>query len=69
MDVNQTVETSVITAADSGQMLYDATIGTVEEVIDTAVWGTKMVFDVGDTREKFDEKINETGGCDHGNNK
>ncbi|MGM1050426.1 MAG: WXG100 family type VII secretion target [Bacillota bacterium] len=45
-----------------GQMLYNATIGTVEEVIDTAVWGTKMVFDVGDTREKFNEKIDETGG-------
>ncbi|MGM1050190.1 MAG: WXG100 family type VII secretion target [Bacillota bacterium] len=41
-----------------GQMAYDATIGTVEEVIDTAVWGTKMVFDVGDTREQFDEKWN-----------
>ncbi|WP_052759517.1 hypothetical protein [Paenibacillus sp. DMB20] len=46
----------------SGQMLYNATIGTVEEVVDTAVWGGKMLFDVGDTREEYDEKISETGG-------
>ena len=45
-----------------GQMLYNATIGTVEEVVDTAVWGGKMLFDVGDTREEYDEKINEAGG-------
>ncbi|MGM1050422.1 MAG: WXG100 family type VII secretion target [Bacillota bacterium] len=61
--VSDTVESLIEDPLGTGgQMLYNATIGTVEEVIDTAVWGTKMVFDVGDTREKFDEKINETGG-------
>ncbi|WP_052759435.1 WXG100 family type VII secretion target [Paenibacillus sp. DMB20] len=40
-----------------GQMFYDATVGTAEEIIDTTVWGTKMIFDVGDTREKFDERL------------
>ncbi|SMF90179.1 Uncharacterized conserved protein YukE [Paenibacillus uliginis N3/975] len=61
--VSDTVESLIEDPLGTGgQMLYNATIGTVEEVIDTAVWGTKMVFDVGDTREKFDEEINETGG-------
>ncbi|WP_106769111.1 WXG100 family type VII secretion target [Paenibacillus faecalis] len=46
----------------AGQMAYNATIGTVKEVIDTGAWGTKMLFDVDDTREKFNEKINESGG-------
>ncbi|WP_246246099.1 hypothetical protein [Paenibacillus lemnae] len=45
-----------------GDMAYNATIGTVEEVIDTTVWGTKMAFDVGDTREKFEESVNAAGG-------
>ena len=41
----------------TGKMAYNATIGTVEEVVDTTVWGTKMAFDVGDTREKFNERV------------
>nr|WP_243896244.1 hypothetical protein [Paenibacillus sp. F411] len=45
-----------------GDMAYNATIGTVEEVIDTTFWGTKMAFDVGDTREKFEESVNAAGG-------
>ncbi|NMO94991.1 WXG100 family type VII secretion target [Paenibacillus lemnae] len=45
-----------------GDMAYNATIGTVEEVIDTSVWGAKMAFDVGDTREKFEESVNAAGG-------
>ncbi|WP_233281144.1 WXG100 family type VII secretion target [Paenibacillus algicola] len=48
----------------AGDMLYNATIGTAEEVIDTTVWGAKMAFDVGDTREKFDESVNAAGGRD-----
>ncbi|WP_106768890.1 deaminase domain-containing protein [Paenibacillus faecalis] len=44
-----------------GQMAYNATIGTVEEVIDTGVWGAKMIVD-DKTREEFNEKINESGG-------
>lgn len=39
------------------QMAYDATVGTAEEIVNTTVWGAKMAFDVGDTREKFDERI------------
>ncbi|MBX4150613.1 WXG100 family type VII secretion target [Paenibacillus lautus] len=39
------------------QMAYDVTIGTAEEVLNTTIWGAKMAFDVGDTREKFDERI------------
>lgn len=38
-------------------MAYDVTIGTAEEVLNTTIWGAKMAFDVGDTREKFDERI------------
>ncbi|WP_054400890.1 WXG100 family type VII secretion target [Paenibacillus solani] len=41
----------------SKQMAYDATIGTAEEVVDTTIWGARMAFDVGDTREKFGERI------------
>ncbi|NMO94998.1 hypothetical protein [Paenibacillus lemnae] len=47
-----------------GDMAYNATIGTVEEVIDTTVWGAKMALDVGDTREKFEESVEEAGGRD-----
>ncbi|QCT01682.1 hypothetical protein E6C60_0964 [Paenibacillus algicola] len=43
-------------------MAYNATIGTVEEVIDTTVWGTKMAFDVEDTREKFEDSVNAAEG-------
>jgi WXG100 family type VII secretion target len=39
------------------QMAYDVTIGTAEEVLNTTIWGAKMAFDVGDTREKFGERI------------
>lgn len=39
------------------QMAYDVTVGTAEEVVNTTVWGAKMAFDVGDTREKFGERI------------
>ncbi|MBT2765373.1 WXG100 family type VII secretion target [Paenibacillus sp. ISL-20] len=39
------------------QMAYDVTIGTAEEVVNSTIWGAKMVFDVGDTREKFGERI------------
>lgn len=39
------------------QMAYDVTIGTAEEVVNTTIWGAKMAFDVGDTREKFGERI------------
>ncbi|WP_106768378.1 WXG100 family type VII secretion target [Paenibacillus faecalis] len=42
----------------AGQMAYDATVGTAEEVVITGVWGAKMLFDVDDTREKFEEKLN-----------
>lgn len=45
-----------------GDMLYNATIGTAEEIIDTSVWGTRMIFDIGDTRAEFDEKIESAGG-------
>ncbi|WP_246246098.1 EndoU domain-containing protein [Paenibacillus lemnae] len=45
-----------------GDMAYNATIGTVEEVIDTTVWGTKMALDLGDTRDQFEEGVNEAGG-------
>ncbi|MFC7677602.1 hypothetical protein ACFQV5_01565 [Paenibacillus sp. GCM10028914] len=40
-----------------GGMAYNATIGTLEEVVDTTVWGAKMAFDVGDTRENFNEQV------------
>ncbi|GIO98524.1 hypothetical protein J14TS5_36100 [Paenibacillus lautus] len=39
------------------QMAYDVTIGTAEEIANTTIWGAKMAFDVGDTREKFGERI------------
>ncbi|NMO94995.1 WXG100 family type VII secretion target [Paenibacillus lemnae] len=45
-----------------GDMAYNATIGTVEEVIDTSVWGAKMALDLGDTRDKFEESVNAAGG-------
>lgn len=44
-----------------GDMAYNATIGTAEEIIDTAVWGGKMIFDA-DTREKFAEDVEDSGG-------
>ncbi|NMO95008.1 WXG100 family type VII secretion target [Paenibacillus lemnae] len=47
-----------------GDMAYNATIGTVEEVIDTSVWGAKMALDLGDTRDKFEESVDEAGGRD-----
>ncbi len=39
------------------QMAYDVTVGTAEEVVNTTVWGAKMALDIGDTREKFGERI------------
>ncbi|EGG36270.1 WXG100 family type VII secretion target [Paenibacillus sp. HGF5] len=39
------------------QMAYDVTVGTAEGVVNTTIWGAKMAFDVGDTREKFGERI------------
>ncbi|MBD7970093.1 WXG100 family type VII secretion target [Paenibacillus gallinarum] len=44
-----------------GDMAYNATIGTAEEIIDTAVWGGKMIFDA-DTRQKFAEDVEDSGG-------
>lgn len=44
-----------------GDMAYNATIGTAEEIIDTAVWGGKMIFDAN-TREKFAEDVEDSGG-------
>lgn len=44
-----------------GDMAYNATIGTVEEIVDTAVWGGKMIFDA-DTREKFAGDVEDAGG-------
>lgn len=44
-----------------GDMAYNATIGTVEEIVDTAVWGGKMIFDA-DTREKFSGDVEDAGG-------
>ncbi|WP_145038976.1 WXG100 family type VII secretion target [Paenibacillus sp. Y412MC10] len=53
------VEDPLGTAKD---MAYNATIGTAEEIIDTAVWGGKMIFDA-DTREKFASDIEDSGGA------
>ncbi|GIP06378.1 WXG100 family type VII secretion target [Paenibacillus lautus] len=53
------VEDPLGTAKD---MAYNATIGTAEEIIDTAVWGGKMIFDA-DTREKFAADIEDSGGA------
>lgn len=44
-----------------GDMAYNATIGTVGEIVDTAVWGGKMIFDA-DTREKFAGDVEDAGG-------
>lgn len=53
------VEDPLGTAKD---MAYNATIGTAEEIIDTAVWGGKMIFNA-DTREKFAADIEDLGGA------
>ncbi|MCM3260623.1 WXG100 family type VII secretion target [Paenibacillus lautus] len=53
------VEDPLGTAKD---MAYNATIGTAEEIIDTAVWGGKMIFDA-DTREKFAADVEASGGA------
>jgi|GEM_PF-3651051 len=53
------VEDPLGTAKD---MAYNATIGTAEEIIDTAVWGGKMIFDA-DTREKFAADVEDSGGA------
>jgi len=55
------VEDPLGTAKD---MAYNMTIGAVEEVVDTAVWGGKMIFDA-DTREKFAADIEDSGGASH----
>ncbi|WP_228468789.1 WXG100 family type VII secretion target [Paenibacillus sp. JNUCC32] len=55
------VEDPLGTAKD---MAYNATIGTAEEIIDTAAWGGKMIFDA-DTREKFAADIEDSGGASH----
>ncbi|QCT01013.1 WXG100 family type VII secretion target protein [Paenibacillus algicola] len=41
----------------AGSMFYNATIGTAEYIINTAVWGAKMTFDVGNTRGDFDKQM------------
>ena len=53
------VEDPLGTAKD---MAYNATIGTAEEIIDTAVWGGKMIFDA-DTQEKFAADVEASGGA------
>lgn len=53
------VEDPLGTAKD---MAYNATIGTAEEIVDTAVWGGKMIFDA-DTREKFAADVEDSGGA------
>lgn len=53
------VEDPLGTAKD---MAYYATIGTAEEIIDTAVWGGKMIFDA-DTQEKFAADVEASGGA------
>ncbi|MEX3620633.1 WXG100 family type VII secretion target [Paenibacillus glucanolyticus] len=53
------VEDPLGTAKD---MAYNATVGTAEEIIDTAVWGGKMIFDA-ETREKFAADIEDSGGA------
>ncbi|WP_456289335.1 WXG100 family type VII secretion target [Paenibacillus sp. AK002] len=55
------VEDPLGTAKD---MAYNATIGTAEEIIDTAVWGGKMIFDA-DTQEKFAADVEASGGASH----
>ncbi|WP_433938581.1 WXG100 family type VII secretion target [Paenibacillus lautus] len=53
------VEDPLDTAKD---MAYNMTIGAVEEVVDTAVWGGKMIFDA-DTQEKFAADVEASGGA------
>lgn len=52
------VEDPLGTAKD---MAYNATSGTAEEIVDTTVWGGKMILDA-DTREKFAEDVESSGG-------
>ncbi|WP_339221997.1 WXG100 family type VII secretion target [Paenibacillus sp. FSL W7-1332] len=53
------VEDPLDTAKD---MAYNMTIGTIEEAAETVVWGGKMIFDA-DTREKFVEDVEDSGGA------